>query len=525
MAAELYSAVPSATAAVAYAPYGAAIAGPIAVATLFVVVGAVTSGLAQSQEDKFQNTHPEPESRGITHTYQGHGSVESSVTYRWPDGTYHDQPSYTVVDPAADYDSDQETEAAFGPQETYEHFSRGGITSPSEEEVLAWERSRVASPPTPTSTPGSAPAGEPSTGPANDPYDDYVSDGGAFVLVQADALMPNKKNKAAKKAGKKATRVLAEAKKVEKKIERVEKSVVPRAPRLQVSLSRCAREYINLIKDVFNPHPNACYPCDMDPQPNAYYCVFTKGNGTTSTTTSTPLGSGFVSFSPFRMATSDTTCSYVTTSAFAGDKFVNSGTGVVDTYKSNSPFTAAASGTTDATAVKWRCIAAGLRVRYVGTQIAMGARVYGYVSRDHVEIHNQVTQAILLLDPRVHSRNLGRSWVELVLAPVESDETQFQLYNSSTPNWGATCAGFWIVAPDATEAAPFEYEAYAHFEAVGKPIQNYRDVDVDTTGGPAVKKALWNSTSKGTMGQIHQNFDKAVAAVVAGSSFVVASGG
>jgi hypothetical protein len=124
-------------------------------------------------------------------------------------------------------------------------------------------------------------------------------------------------------------------------------------------------------------------------------------------------------------------------------------------------------------------------------------------------------------DPKVASRALGTDWISLVTVPSEEEELQFHVYNSTAPNWYGTCMGFFVVAPDATTATPFEWECYAHVEMIGTPISNYRSSIVDPIGAAAVMNAI---KRRGAMPLVHDQpwqLAQAAAREIGGMSTVV----
>lgn len=299
---------------------------------------------------------------------------------------------------------------------------------------------------------------------------------------------PAKKKEAQKKA-------VAQVGKAVKKEVRKDLKKAAKAPRPRVQLSGCVLQYARVVTNPYEANAQACLPADAAmTQPNAYYCMWSKGTGGTAVGGLVP-GYGFIMTAPFKGVASDQTGAdcfgYATQSTFtmtapAGFSYASTGVG---SFNTNSPFTKATSGTSAATAVQWRVIAAGLRIRYTGTAVAAGAMCYPVVKRDHATLAGD-TLAMLQKDPRCHSIPLGRQWVSIVTVPSEEEEIQFHTYDSTSPNWSVTCMGFFISAPDNTVSTPFEYEAYIHCEAIGPNISNYRDSAVDPLGAAAVLNAI-----------------------------------
>jgi hypothetical protein len=81
--------------------------------------------------------------------------------------------------------------------------------------------------------------------------------------------------------------------------------------------------------------------------------------------------------------------------------------------------------------------------------------------------------------------------------------------------------GFFVVAPDATTATPFEWECYVHVEMIGTPISNYRSSIVDPIGAAAVMNAI---KRRGAMPLVHDQpwqLAQAAAREIGGMSTVV----
>jgi hypothetical protein len=142
------------------------------------------------------------------------------------------------------------------------------------------------------------------------------------------------------------------------------------------------------------------------------------------------------------------------------------------------------------------------------------------VKRDHATMTSD-TLSTMQKDPSVHSIPLTKKWVQIVAVPSEEEEMQFHLQNDTTANWSSPCMGFWVTAPDPSTSCPVQFEAYCHFEAIGQPIQNYRQSIVDPIGAAAVLNAIKRRGAQPVLHETPWQLAKSAASEIGGMSAVV----
>lgn len=142
-----------------------------------------------------------------------------------------------------------------------------------------------------------------------------------------------------------------------------------------------------------------------------------------------------------------------------------------------------------ATGVKYRLVAAEVRVRYVGTELNRGGNAVVYCDPNHNSVA-AYGQAQLLTNP-----SAGRSDIEMaewisckyngVVDPTEENYSfGFTEADNKANNW---CMA--IAIQSAAVAQPFDYEVYAHFEIIGANSTNLSSTISDPVGHGAVNTA------------------------------------
>lgn len=253
-----------------------------------------------------------------------------------------------------------------------------------------------------------------------------------------------------------------------------------------VCLSACVCEYIELATDPFRIPEDVAIP--MPPaMPSASLSSYIRG------TMATGSGSaGFVAIHAKNLVAGNVSSAWKSNGSYAGNTVAVTGTGVAaDT--SNSPYDAAAFGNDPTTGdMQYRLVAAGLRIRYTGTELERGGRCSGLAEPDHRSLTG-ATLAIMRGYDQASSVPVDGKWHKVLWTPAR--ETDYH-YSSTAPNSGnSPTMAFMVIAPSAT-SLPFEYEAFGHFELIGAQARGKKFRSVDPVGGMAAWDALQTVAAK-----------------------------
>ncbi len=262
--------------------------------------------------------------------------------------------------------------------------------------------------------------------------------------------------------------------------------------KLVVHVSKCAQDYARCLMNPFDG-PLACIP-DYPALHSRRVRVFSRGVVGTSGTT----GIGFITLSPLRGLYSDGPMGVFTTSAYAGTTIdVNSATAGVDQYFSNADYTSAQYGSA-ADQVQGRVVAAGLRIKYRGTELNRGGTIYALTEPTHDNLNGSTISALAgQADCKKFAVN--GQWTNLYYKPFSAGENQFGTTSSTSTNDTAAFTNymvFMIQAPTPTTACEFEFEAYEVAEYTGRNVRGTQPSHFDPTGFAAVHAVAASSNSR-----------------------------
>lgn len=247
-----------------------------------------------------------------------------------------------------------------------------------------------------------------------------------------------------------------------------------------VSLSQCAADY---GKCQTNPWtgPLACVP-DFPALFSSKQRVWAKGTLSTGTS-----GFGFIVVSPPSGAVSDLLSVYNSSSTYAGNTVALTGTGVVG-GSTNSMFLSADINNTAAGA-QYRVVGAGIRIRYMGTELNRGGFSIGLHDPSHTTMDGRSIVGMRAEMVAVEFAT-SRKWQNVLYRPVYNDEL---LYNGViTPN---PFMGFVIQSPDASILSTYEYEFSAVYEYQGRNVRSMTVSHTDPVGFAAVNAVSLNNPS------------------------------
>lgn len=226
-------------------------------------------------------------------------------------------------------------------------------------------------------------------------------------------------------------------------------------------LSQCVVNYSKLVTNPFCSSSSACLPIPPC-MPSRTVSTWVKGTLTTGSG-----GYGFVTmYPPDMIAGNIPAVNWSSTSAYAGTIITASAAAGSSAASSNSPYDSTAFGTAKDKR-QFRLIAAGIRVRYSGTELNRGGSVYGLTHPDHQTLHTY-DESTLLAFERMHSSPVtSKKWEEISWLPARPDEYQYgSTVTAGFPTNTNTYMGFLIKRPGTTDVV-FDFECFAHFEVIG----------------------------------------------------------
>jgi len=222
-------------------------------------------------------------------------------------------------------------------------------------------------------------------------------------------------------------------------------------------LSPCAAKYLAYLVDPFTVidgpkqggkwfskeyGEDAKYPCipTFPTSQSLKYCAITRFNATASATT----GGFVVCLAPQRLAndyanTFNTNCPIAVSSTAwtgGGDTFpqLDSWTATppdlginmqnVNTQYSSASLAFAGSSLDRLDVTKFRLVACGLRVRYIGANMVRAGVIHSYVAPDHSSLSSLTTQQLSNI-PSYFAENLGEEWHTLTYSPVDEHELKY----------------------------------------------------------------------------------------------------
>jgi hypothetical protein len=189
--------------------------------------------------------------------------------------------------------------------------------------------------------------------------------------------------------------------------------------------------------------------------------TYIKGTYTIGT-----LGMGFVQLKP--NASSDIVCSYVSGAAFAGTvtSLVAGGVSSVANAQSiflNAAFKGAGGGAT----IEQRLVLAGIRSRYIGTELNRGGRTVSYTNPSHETTDGDAITAPLAI-PGLSSTPVTQAWDEIRWTPMMPWEMGYSIHSYPSDNAGVADNKPQIcVITHSTAGNVFEYEAVQYHELIG----------------------------------------------------------
>lgn len=253
-------------------------------------------------------------------------------------------------------------------------------------------------------------------------------------------------------------------------------------------LSPCSEHYAKLIGNPFVRSHSACIP-SLPSRPSRKFSTYATGVVTPQTSN----GLAMVTYNPWRMAVVNTATSPVVSttasSTFSGLPTYN-GANTIG-YVSNSDYSGALNAAGLA-GFRFRLVAAGLRLTYNGPLLNVGGRICGVEDPDHYSIVGLDYDALNGYEEAAQLPIKPNVMYEIIYNPVEAssfaygswatsaDGSEFQYFANSND----ATMGFIVQPADAS--TNYIVEAFAHFEAIGRPVRGTSPSHVDSLGLSAV---------------------------------------
>jgi hypothetical protein len=266
----------------------------------------------------------------------------------------------------------------------------------------------------------------------------------------------------------------------------------PRGSSLDLRLSNCAREYLTALEFPFTQKSVACIP-DLHSVPSKKVRCKTRFTFSTGTT-----GDGFVAFNPWCNNNSQpvggaSTAAYAA-GANIGDPVLPSAN-VAQIFQTKIPYPASAFHVADpSSGVQARTVGFGLRVRYIGPEMARSGQIIAIRQPD-----NETLVARTFVTCRSYETaktfNNKRQWVYVTYRPVKPNEYEFSA-DASTPSDSTNFKFPLVIAITGTTntsgapgPAPFEGEVVSYVEYVGN-IDAITHSHTDINGMSHIRNAL-----------------------------------
>lgn len=148
--------------------------------------------------------------------------------------------------------------------------------------------------------------------------------------------------------------------------------------------------------------------------------------------------------------------------------------------------------------IQQRVVAAGLRIRYTGTELARGGIIHAIEEPTHTSLSSLPITNVSAYESHFRCA-VTREWCTLTYTPVSTEELNYA--NDYYSNPGAVpfppylghFIGFLI---EGAVSAPFEYEAILLMEVQGSQVRDLKPATADITGMQAVINTITPSNQK-----------------------------
>lgn len=291
-------------------------------------------------------------------------------------------------------------------------------------------------------------------------------------------------------------------------------------------LSPCAQHYLLALQVPFSTKQVACVP-DIHAIPSKKIRVKTRG------TFSTGLdGNGYIVLNPWCNSSDGSQVGFTTAGLTSSSSVLAVFPPAVGTSNAPQPkipySNADFADAIPTPGVQARTVGVGLRIRYIGPELARSGQIAGIRHPDNETLVGLSYQDIKSYSTAKTYQN-NRSWQYVMWRPSRPDEYHFSV-NSCTPSDGINYTwsmGFIINGTTDTSGSPgpaaFEWETMRYVEYIGN-IDNVTRSHVDLVGMSHIRNAL---PDKSTTDKPHHTFAHVLKQVEdsIGESLPAAAGG
>lgn len=258
----------------------------------------------------------------------------------------------------------------------------------------------------------------------------------------------------------------------------------PQGLNTHVKLSKHSVDWASTVANPFSTHRNVGIP-DYPATLSRKTITWAKGSMNPSTTT----GFGFVALEPDYLITNDLVAVRSNDATYALNTIDFGAAGAVLSM-GNSDYISTQVGPNN-DQIQYRIVGAGLRLRYTGTSNNKGGVLRGFADPRHKTVQGRDNSS---LDGEVTSKKFAadlKEWTCVCYRHMDSDDLDYQqavpvfglLPNNPTFHMVAT------VAAPAGIAQSYDWEAFSHFEVIGRDVRGTSPSHCDPLGFAAVHAA------------------------------------
>jgi hypothetical protein len=249
-----------------------------------------------------------------------------------------------------------------------------------------------------------------------------------------------------------------------------------------VSFGSDTKVYLNSLADPFDAPPGKVVIHPVMFSRSAKYWI--KGTFTCGAT------HAFVVFSPELMVANNAAAVNHSTTASAGSTIQLNPVAGVGFDSSNSDYPAASFGAGPAFA-QFRLVSAGLRIRYIGTELNKGGECVGLHQPNHGTLDGQNIPGLLAHREARKKPVSPKVWTTILWRPVDNQDFDFkQQVLPAVYGVSDNYMGFILAPPSAPGDFRFEYEAVSNFEIVGRDVHSKTLSGSDPLGFAAAHAAV-----------------------------------
>lgn len=274
------------------------------------------------------------------------------------------------------------------------------------------------------------------------------------------------------------------------------KSPIPRSmPKVDADpLSKCAFNYAQAAVDPWGVEDPPCVPDEIN-LPSFKTAVRARGTFTTG-------GSlAFAALYPYNAIKSDYSIVINTLSNYT-ENLIQYQAGTVNVF-SDSPFTAASFVVpSNGPAATGRIVGAGLRVRYIGSELNRGGQYILYRAQANSLIRAGTSVTQLLSDRNTVTAPVDREWHSVVWKPATMNDIAYanvgEPGSTTIVSYTSPSMGIFVSGTLPTGSV-FEYDAVEWWEITGPNLSNLTPSHTDVTGFAAVQSARGTINQAGSI--------------------------